>query len=96
MQEEGLEVPALERRQSLTGLVWLYQAYDQLATCRPAAFAGLLPIPWTAVHEYALAHDYSEEETYLLHGVVSHLDSILIDHEREKSEALRRQKKART
>ncbi len=45
-------------------LGWIMEAFRDLATCRPVGF-GVAPIPWTAIHEYALAHGVSDEDRFV-------------------------------
>jgi hypothetical protein len=73
MQDAGMEVPALERRQSITGYEWLWDAYWELDTCRQTGMS-VGPIPWTAIQQYAEAEMLNADETYMLHTVIRSMD----------------------
>ena len=75
MLDAGRAVPALEDRPTATGFVWLWEAFIDLGTCRQVGMAAG-PIPWTAIQRYAEVNRFGEDETWMLHGVVRHLDSL--------------------
>lgn len=83
-QDAGMEVPALDIRPSVTGFQWLWEAFVELTSCRQMGMS-VGPIPWTAIQKYAEAHQLTDGETWLLHGVVQHLDEIFITHHIEKT-----------
>ena len=44
---------------------WLelyWAAYAELSTCRPPAFSGTPSIPWTAIHQYAMAWHFDFDQ----------------------------------
>ena len=82
MEDGGMQVPALQERPSLTGLTWLWEAFQDLSSCRMIGM-DVGPIPWTAIEAYIEAGEYSIEEGYILHRVVRHLD-IVFHKEQEK------------
>ncbi|MFN2199972.1 MAG: hypothetical protein ACK2UO_02140 [Caldilineaceae bacterium] len=86
MAAAGMIVPAIESRPSLVGFGWLWEAYQALSTCR-AIGMSVGPIPWSAVQLYADAHRLSEEEAWLLHRVVRHMDEVYLDHVHSKAKA---------
>ncbi|MCI0418641.1 MAG: hypothetical protein L0312_05370 [Acidobacteria bacterium] len=49
------------------------------------AFGGSLPIPMTAVVEYARLYDFDDEQTEDLLYVVRHLDRTFLKHEEKQS-----------
>jgi hypothetical protein len=77
---------APELREDLT-VYW--RAYDELTTCRQyAGMAGVpLPIPWTAVHEYAIRHRFAGEAFDDLVTIVRAMDEAFLQRSREKLEA---------
>ena len=83
MAAAGMHVPALEARPSIVGYRWLWEAFNALDSCRVNAMS-VGRIPWTAVQQYAEAHKLDEEETWTLHEVIQHLDSLFISHHAEK------------
>lgn len=60
MIEAGHRFPPWERRPAVDeGLAWMWEAWVALQTCRPIGMA-MGPIPWTAIHEYAVAYGVTE------------------------------------
>ncbi len=57
------------------GLELFWEAYADLSTCRPVSFGGPLPIPWSAIRDYAEAHDFDEEQAETLELLVRRMDS---------------------
>lgn len=88
MADAGMPVPAIENRPSVIGFEWLWEAFVVLGSCRVNGFE-LGSIPWTAVEMYAHSLMLDEEEKWLLHGVVSYLDQVFIDYQRNKSDKAR-------
>lgn len=83
MHAAGKQVPAIERRPTLTGWGWLWEAFWTLNTCRPIGMT-VGPIPWTAVQRYAEVEGLGLEETDMLHQTIRHMDEALLAHHREK------------
>lgn len=84
MQDAGMEIPALDNRPSITGFEWLWEAFLELNTCRETGM-GIGSIPWTASQNYAEALRMNDEEAWLMHKVVRHLDGLFVDHYSKKS-----------
>ncbi len=57
------------------GLEIYWEAYSDLSTCRPVSFGGPLPIPWSAIREYAEAHDLDGEQTESMEFLVRRMDA---------------------
>lgn len=72
--------------QLLTGLDIYWDAYVALSTCRPPAFAGVMPIPWASVDAYARAQDFDEEQHYRLWYCVSMMDKEFTRYVKSKEE----------
>lgn len=64
-----------------------WRAYDELSTCR--AYAGMsgvpLPIPWTAINEYAIRHRFAGEAFDDLVDIVRAVDDAFRKHAMEKA-----------
>lgn len=58
----------------------MWDAFRDLGTCRPVGF-GLAPIPWTAIHDYAVANGVRDEDRFV--RLVRALDGHLLAHKRE-------------
>ena len=84
MADAGMHVPALETRPCIIGYRWLWEAYNELDSCRQSGM-GVGRIPWTAVQQYSEVNQFNEEETWMLHAVVHHLDSKFIEHHEQKA-----------
>lgn len=69
-------------------LVPFWLAYDELSTCRDyAGMAGApLPIPWTAIHEYAIRHRFAGEHFDDLVTIVRAMDEAFLRRAREQAE----------
>ena len=65
------------------GLDLFYIAWEELGTCRPTAF-GVGPIPWTAIHDYCLAHEIEGDQREAMFYHVSQLDETYIKHQTKK------------
>jgi hypothetical protein len=83
MFDAGMKVPAIEHRPTLIGYEWLWEAFLDLNTCRQNGM-GVGSIPWTAVQKYAEVMRFDDEETWVLHGVIKHLDELFIKHHTDK------------
>jgi hypothetical protein len=79
MADAGRVVPALDDAPNIVGFEWLWEAFHQLATERVNGFSVGV-IPWSSVQYWAQVNRLSEDETYVLHEVIRHLDQIFIDH----------------
>ena len=90
-----MQVPAVQEKPSITGFGWLWQAYQDLTTCRQIGM-DVGPIPWTAIQRYVEVQDYLPEERYILHRVIQHLDGLFLKLRAEKNEAERKAKAPRT
>lgn len=64
-----------------------WRAYEELSTCRQ--FAGMtgvpLPIPWTALNEYAIRHRFAGEAFDDLVDIVRAVDDAFRKHAMEKA-----------
>lgn len=64
-----------------------WKAYDDLSTCR--GYAGMsgvpLPIPWTAINEYAIRHRFAGEDFDDLVDIVRAVDDAFRHHAMEKA-----------
>lgn len=60
----GLPVPDMIRNapELLPGLDLYFVAFLELSTCRPATMAGVGPIPWTAIDQYAVAGGFTGDQ----------------------------------
>lgn len=65
------------RPQLLPGLDFFLFAFYDLSTERQAGM-GVMPIPWSAMHGYALAHDMSGEDYEDLLYLVRALDTAYL------------------
>lgn len=86
MQDAGREVPVLDKRPSLTGFFWLWEAFIRLNSCRQLGMSAG-PIPWTATQQYADTHGFTPEETYMLHQVIAHVDEVYLKHLRDQQQS---------
>lgn len=83
-RERGVELPAdlkedLQNAPELDEyILYIYKAFWELDTCRPASMAGLLPIPWTSVDAYAAR--YSIRDFDIFSEVVMGLDDLYRTH----------------
>lgn len=83
MADEGLDVPAINQRPSLTGYEWLWQAFVNLSSCRQIGMA-YGPIPWHLIQLYGVAHQLSQDELWELHVVIRKMDDIFLAHTHDK------------
>lgn len=94
MHDAGKDVPAIRDRPNPVGYEWLWQAFNDLNTCRTYGM-GPGPIPWTAIEQYAQSHRMDVEDTWMLHRVIRHLDSVWLEcHAKPASTAPRNPVKA--
>ncbi len=69
-----------------TGLDLYYTAFLDLCSCRSSGF-GMGQIPWTAINDYAVAWEFSIEQTEdLLHHAKA-LDQAYMEHYRKKHDS---------
>lgn len=54
----------------------MWNAYLELASCRPVGF-GKARIPWTAIHEYAVANGIDDEARFV--RLVRVMDAVILD-----------------
>lgn len=73
------EAPKLNQYEAV-----FWEAYGECSTCRPPSFAGVAPIPFTAVLEYAKFWGFSRTETEALLKAIRALDNIYLDHARDQ------------
>lgn len=77
-----LEAPELEPELQL-----YWEAFFELSTCRPSAFSGIAPIPWTAIQAYADAYRFDEDQRFLLSFHVSKMDKATSEwHEKHNGD----------
>ena len=94
MVDQGMDVPAIRNKPTVTGFGWLWEAFLELSTCRAVGMtAG--PIPWTAVREYGIDQGLTVDETYAMNCVVRHLDRMWLDKVKEKAELNAKQSKTK-
>lgn len=60
------------------GLDLYWDAYVDLSACRPASFGGASPIPWSAMAEYAVIHEFDEEQRESLFYLARRMDAAFI------------------
>lgn len=84
-QREGLALPdkIANAPELHMGLELYYDAFWDLTTCRPAGFS-LGAIPWSAVHEYGQAFDFSYEQRDWMHYLIRVLDQAYMKHHAPK------------
>lgn len=58
-------------------LVWVWNAYQELGSCRVSGF-GAGPIPWTAIHEYALRYGIGGDAFESFRFLVRHMDGVAL------------------
>ena len=61
------------------GTEFFYGAFTDLNSCRPSAW-GMAPILWSAMKEYAVAHELGDEEVEDLFFFVSSLDQAFREY----------------
>src|SRR3546814_6195688 len=83
---EGERVPALDRRPSLSGLRWYWDAFHDLHTCRPYGFGGPLDIPWSAIDQWARRHGIENDEFDALVTVIRAMDRAWLGLQAKRSE----------
>lgn len=83
---DGLPLPQrIQNAPSLAfGMQLYYGAFFELSTCRQASMS-LGPIPWTAIKDYAIAHELDEEQTEDLFHFVRVLDNEYLRRENAKA-----------
>ncbi len=59
-----------------TRLLWVWGAFHELATCRPAAQV-IMPIPWVAINQWAVARNVADTERFEL--LIRALDQELME-----------------
>ena len=69
ISQEILDAPELQ-----IGLELYWIAFCELGTCRPSAMAGVAPIPWTAVEQWADKEELDEEQNQRLHLILGRMD----------------------
>lgn len=83
----------LNAPQLLPGLELFWWAYQDLSSCRPASFGGALPIPWTAIKEYAVLSDLDPDQTDDMVYFIRKMDSEFLvwyeEHHGSKSKSKR-------
>lgn len=55
-------------------------AFNALGSCRPSAFSGLAPIPWTAINAWCERYGYTHEEQERYVIFINALDAVYIKH----------------
>jgi len=71
------------------GLELYWTAFHELNTCRSYGFTPG-PIPFTAIMDYARAHEFSEDQTETLFHHVRVMDQAYLDYNHRKSEQRRK------
>jgi hypothetical protein len=66
------------------GLELYYGSFWDLSSCRVTGWS-LGPIPWTAIHDYARAYGFDEEQTDDLIYYVRELDIAYLQYEHKKA-----------
>lgn len=87
-QREGKNLPKfiLESPELTLGLDLYYDAYWELDGDR-AVGMSVGRIPWTATADYAIAHEFSEDQRSALFHFVRVLDSAYLKYHSEKSKS---------
>jgi hypothetical protein len=65
------------------GLELYLDAFYELNTDRPSGW-GVMPIPWSVIKDYALAHDFDDDQTERLFVHVRALDSVFREYHDKK------------
>lgn len=77
-----VDLPALERLESS-----LLEQYIAVRSERPVGgFGGLAPIPWSAMHQFALWHGYTGAAHDWFIRVIRRIDGAMIKDAEERSE----------
>jgi hypothetical protein len=82
---EGLPLPKAiaSAPQLMLGLELYFDAFFDLSTCRSMGFS-MGPIPWSAMRDYALAFEFSEEQAEDLFHYVRVMDIEYMKHHAPK------------
>lgn len=79
LQEAGQAVKALEGRPVLRPDLALYwRAFWDLTNCRAVGFAGPGPIPWVAIHHWAVRYDITGDAFERLTWFVGRVDEAFV------------------
>lgn len=65
------------------GLELFYSAWTELDSCRPAAF-GPMPIPWTAMQQWAEVNELDEIQTEELMFFLPRMDKAFLEWHAKK------------
>jgi len=68
------------------GLELYYGAFLDLNTCRPSGWS-VCPIPWTAIADYAVAHEIKGEQRDDLFYFIRYLDSAYLKYYEKKNKS---------
>lgn len=68
----------------LLGLELYYRAFLDLTSCRGNGYGTEGPIPWTATHEWANAHNLSGEQREDLFYFIPHMDEVYLKFKAKK------------
>jgi hypothetical protein len=67
------------------GLELYYGAFLELSSCRSVGFGAEGPIPWTAVNQWARAHQLSEEQEEDLLYHIERMDEVYLKFKDKKA-----------
>lgn len=83
--EFGLE-EEVAQEEELDAWQWFWLlAFRRLNSCRPVGM-GVGPIPWTAIHQYALAEHMDSFGETVLEAIISRMDNVYLEHYAEEQE----------
>ena len=66
------------------GLELYFTAFMELSTCRAFGF-GAGPIPWSAIRDYATAHELEEDQTQELFFFTMRMDRAYLEYNSSKT-----------
>jgi hypothetical protein len=79
--QEVIEEEGLDDQPELDYLEMGYlRIYNAAATCRPSAYGGVLPLPYTVIAEVLDRHLYGGSEFETAMQVVRAMDEVVLDH----------------
>ena len=64
-------------------LLWVWEAFGHLQTCRPVGM-GLGPIPWTAINEWVRAKEVADVERF--ERLIRAMDNEVLQRHHERRE----------
>lgn len=96
LEEEGKPVPALDRKPDITGLEWIYNAFWELCSCRPASDMGITAIPWVAINDFAGRDKLNDQEFNFFLHCIRGMDNIYLKVMRQRADTKKKQQEAKS